>query len=590
MPNSRRPRVPAGLRALVPLLLAPLVAVLAAQGPPPPVERQPIPLTGVPLLDEARRAQREFEAFRRQNLPLWRGRAPSGASCDEIVGRFCYWYDERQPPPPVEPPSVAAQRGRLLQVLDAAATQFPSDDWTHGQRVRYLVEDGRLRDAVAAARQCGGDGWWCDALLGFALHAGRDFVGADAAFAKALAAMPTRLRCDWEDIGLLLEQGQRTTYRRFPCGTPERQAYVDRLFWLAKPLYAHPGMDTRTEWYARLTMVRMFEDAPSAHQFGFDIDERELTLRYGWPRAWSSSGRDRMGIESITGHEPSPAYQYLPSGALANAPAMSDSTGWEDGVPPIQARYAPPHATRLHPLVHQSAMFRRGDSALVVLAWDATGTTAVHQGARELALVLSRSDSLTSRIVRLPDAPLRGVTTGTGAWGPLLMSAELHAPAAAQAARARYGLRPPYAVGARVTLSEMLFFAEHDGLPQTLEQAIPHALASIRVSRGQKLGVFFESYGTDPAGEMLKVTMTVAREEDEPGFVRRRMQAMRLSREATPVSITVEDLSARNRPYTPRAVYLDVTSLRPGAYIVQLEVQVAGQYVVRSERALEIID
>jgi hypothetical protein len=572
--------------ALIVLLLLANAATAAAQFEPRPAA----PPTGVPLLDDARRAQFEFEQFRRLNLPPYTGRTPSGANCDEQVGRFCYWYDERLPAPPPEPPSIANARAALLETLDRAAASFPDDDWTAGQRVRYLVEDLRPRDAVTAARACRGDAWWCDALVGFALHESRDFAAADAAFARALGAMSERLRCEWNDIGLLLDAGARMTYRRFGCGTPERERYSERLWWLAKPLYATPGMDTRTEWFARMTMVRMLEDAPSTHQFGFDADERELLLRYGWPRAWSRGGRDAEGMFSIIGHEPTPAYQFLPSAALANAPAMSDSTGWEDGVPPIQARYAPPHVARLHPLVHQSAMFRRGDSALVVLAWDATKATAVADGPREMALTLGRADSLSFSTTRIAAAPLKGVMTSQGRWGPLLMSAELIAPAATTAARARYGLRPPYAVGARVTLSEMLFFSHGAELPETLEQAIPRALASIRVSRRTPLGVYFESYGTSPTGEMLKVTMTVAREEEEPGFIRRRAQALRLSREATPVSVTVEDISARNRPFTPRAVYLDITSLRRGNYIVQLEVEVAGQYVVRSERSLEIID
>ncbi len=576
------------LRRLASFVLLPFLAASTAAAQFD--QRPPLALTGIPVLDEARHGQQMFEDFRRLNLPPYTGRTPSGASCDEIVGRFCYWYDERLPPPPPEPSSIANERAGLIRKLDAAAAAHPEDDWTSGQRVRYLLEDGRPRDALAAARECRGDAWWCDALLGLVLHEGRDFVAADAAFAKALAAMPPRLRCEWSDIGLLLDPGARMTYRRFECGRPERDAYAERLWWLAKPLYASPGMDTRTEWLSRMTMVRILEDAPSAYQFGFDADERELLLRYSWPRAWSRGGRDESGEFTTIGHEPIPAYQFLPSAALANAPAMSDSTGWEDGVPPIQARYAPPHVRRLHPLVHQSAMFRRGDSALVVLAWDATATAPVAESARELALVLARTDSLSFTTTRIADAPLKGVMTSRGRWGPLLMSAELAAPAATTAARARYGLRPPYAVGARVTLSEMLFFAYQEQLPDSLEEVIPHALPSVRVRRDKPLGVYFESYGTSPAGEMLKVTVTVAREQDEPGFIRRRAQALRLSREATPVSVTVEDYSARNRAFTPRAVYLDITTLRRGAYIVLLEVEVAGQYVVRTERILEIID
>ena len=49
-------------------------------------------------LDAGRRAQADFENFRRHNLPASRASRPS--SCDEQVGRFCYWYDENEPPPP----------------------------------------------------------------------------------------------------------------------------------------------------------------------------------------------------------------------------------------------------------------------------------------------------------------------------------------------------------------------------------------------------------------------------------------------------------------------------------------------------------
>ncbi len=51
---------------------------------------------------------------------------------------------------------------------------------------------------------------------------------------------------------------------------------------------------------------------------------------------------------------------------------------------------------------------------------------------------------------------------------------------------------------------------------------------------------------------------------------------------------TIEDMSALNQRMTPRSAYLDIKTLKKGSYIVQLEVEVAGQYVVRAERALEV--
>jgi hypothetical protein len=573
-------------RTIGPVLLAfvALFPVAAQEGP-----RAPVSLTGVALLDDVRRAQFLFEQFRRENLPSYSGQARSGRQCDDQIGVFCYWYDENAPAPPPEPVSIRQQRSRLLALLDSAGTEFPADDWVAGQRVRYLIEDGQGKAAIHAALACRGEAWWCSALLGFAYHDARDYVRADSVYLAALDLMPARVRCDWTDVSVLLDEYTVRSYRRTQCGTPERAAYESRLWWLAKPMYSMPGMDTRTEFLARMTMTRMLEQAPSPHTMGFDVDERELLLRYGWPRAWSRGGRIPGTMEvNIIGHEPTPSYQFLPPATLANSPAMSDSVDWEDGVPPVHARYAPAYAQRIRALTHQSALFRRGDSAAVVVAWDATRAPIGTDQQRELAVVLARADSLKPVVTRDAHAPLRGHIIASGPWGQLLFSAEMHADGIDTIARARYGMRPPYAIGARVTLSDMLFFAHYDSLPATLDEAAVHAMPSIRLRSSDKLGVYFESYGTNPAGEKLKVTITVAREEQEPGFIRRRLQALRLSPQSSPVSITIEDQSKRGERMTPRAAYLDISTLKKGAYIVQLEVEVAGQYVVRSEKSIEV--
>jgi hypothetical protein len=605
----------------IPMRLASIVlagfcvaAPLRAQEEPP----RPLPSpTGIMLLDDAHRAQLMFEMFRRDNLPDFNGR-PNGQNTSkdrEVVGKFVYWYDEKEPPPPAEPAAIKTQRAQLVRLLDSAAKAFPEDNWTNGQLIRYLSEDSRAADEIRVARACRAEPWWCSALAGFAYHDARQFTVADSAYAVSLRQMPQRLRCDWSDASVLLDEYTLRTYHRVTCGSPERAQYEERMWWLAKPLYGLPGMDTRTEYLARMTMVRMLEDAPSVHQFGFDIDERELLLRYGWPRAWSVIGprrapqpmlggrggmRGGMGDmgggrgqepSTIVGHEPAPSYQFLMPGGLSNSPALSDSVDWETGVPPVHARYAPMYARKMGALVHQSAMFRRGDSSYVVLAWDATGTPLAGNARREMALALVRADSLQPVITRKEDAPVQGVMIAKGPWTQLLMSAELTAKGIDTAYRARYGLRPPYAMGARVTLSEMLFFAPLAGeeLPNTVEEAAQHAMASIRIRNTQKLGVFFESYGTNPNGEKLKLTFTVVRQEDEPGFMKRRLQAIRPSKDANPVRLTIEDPSLLNSRVTPRAAYLDIKTLKPGEYIVQLEVDVAGQFIVRTERALEVI-
>jgi hypothetical protein len=145
-------------------------------------------------------------------------------------------------------------------------------------------------------------------------------------------------------------------------------------------------------------------------------------------------------------------------------------------------------------------------------------------------------------------------------------------------------------VGTRVTVSDLLFYKPSGVPPTSVEEALPLALPTERVHANAPLGVYWESYGTDPAGEMMKLTVTVVREVEETSFLNRKSKALRLVREATPVSISTQDMSARGRTISPRAVQLNISTLKKGAYIVQLEIEVDGQYALRADHRIEIID
>jgi len=143
------------------------------------------------LATAARSAQLQFEQFRRANLPESHS-SKGGNSCDEQVGRFCYWYDEREPPAPREPDRIREARGRLVSLLDSAAAANPSNLWVASQRVRYLAEAGRSKDAIAAAHACRAESWRCGTLVGFAYHDAGEYELADSAYRAALGAMPAR--------------------------------------------------------------------------------------------------------------------------------------------------------------------------------------------------------------------------------------------------------------------------------------------------------------------------------------------------------------------------------------------------------------
>ncbi|HVT39119.1 MAG TPA: hypothetical protein VHE78_08735 [Gemmatimonadaceae bacterium] len=531
-------------------------------------------------------AQADFERFRVEHLP--RASSPRPSNCDETVGRFCYWYAETRLPK--EPQSITERRDRLVALFDSLAKAAPDDRWISGQRVRYLAESEKYGAALRAAHECGVGGWWCDILVGFSLHLLGEYSAADSVYDRAISQMLPRDQCEWRSIELLLDEDARQQYRRYPCGDPQRTAYENEAWFLARTLYSMRGNDSRTEHYARMTMTLILKDAPSAYQYGLDDDERELLLRFGWNRAWASEGTDRRtGVQQIVGMEAVPAYRYIPPAFVLNNPPLSDSANWRLQLPPVIGRYAPPYALHLKPLEHQKAMFKRGDSALVVLAYDSRTMKEMAGLSIDAALVIAAGDKPRAWMKTLHNAPPEGVLVATAPWGPLLMSAEVTARDKHAVARARYGVQPPYAIGTRVTLSDLLFYKPYGAFPQSVEEAAPHAHSTERLRSDAKLGVYWEAYGTDPSGETMKVSLTVEQEVEEAGFLRRQAKALKLIRKATPVSISVTDISARDAKVSPRALELDISTLTKGSYIVQLEIEVAGQYVVRADHRIEII-
>ena len=186
-------------------------------------------------------------------------------------------------------------------------------------------------------------------------------------------------------------------------------------------------------------------------------------------------------------------------------------------MPAARERYQPEYADTLVALPHQSAVFRRGDSALVVAAYDLSGDTRFQGRALEAALVLAPDERTTPHVGRLSGARPRGVVTAAAPWGPLLVSLEVIARGTRRAARARHGWRSAW--GGQPLLSELLLFDPPDPPdpldlpgpadsvappppPTTLTAALPHALGSEVVRIDRRLGLYWELYGLDPPGQL----------------------------------------------------------------------------------------
>ena len=632
-------------------------------------------------IDRARLEQEEFEKFRHVNLPKLAPQLPR--TCEEPIGRFCYFLNENLNIP-AERGEVTARRLAMLSVLDSLAKVMPGSVWIAEQRVRYLTEAGKNREALDVARACAPasrGGWRCEVLVGFSLHLLGDYSGAERIYDAALAAMDAKQRCAWTNIIPLLDDQALMQYRSIPCGHADRAAFEARTWALARNLYSMEGNDSRTEYLARMTMVQLLSDATVPFQFKFDTDEVDRLLRFGWPRGWGAGfvlpfvvstvkagegdgqpnapggpgsifvpkGRGRGGTPvgslppgtkvpsnvpprerppDITGprglpgpmggapdartplpslpgikvqprqddginvisFEPNPAFRFIPPGFALGDATQTDSAPWRAQEAPAIARYAPDYAKKIVPLDHQQAVFKRGDSALVVLAYDTRGNGAIGEGKISAGLVVlsGRSSYRDHSTVREGAAPT-GTLMVRAPWGPLLMSAEVAATGPKVIARARYGIGPLRGAPQRVFLSDVLLFRPSASVPTSAETAAPFALTSERLRASDKLGVYWEAYGTDPGGEAMKISVVVLRETGEPGILRRMVGALAPTRDATPVRITVNDQSARGSTTTPRALELDISTLDTGTYIVQLEVEMAGGLTSRTERRVSII-
>jgi len=554
--------------------LSALVAVLLAQSATSPTPLL-LPRDSQALLRAARRAQEEFELTRRWHLPA----APSASRCDELVGRFCYWHGDDRDQPPPEPERTGRARDALLDKLDSLAALLPGDAWIAGQRVRYLVESGRTADAVRAAEACRTAGWWCWALGGLALHAAGEYAAADSAFDAALALMPAEERCQWSDLSSLLDGDLRKRYRALPCA--ERDRLGARLWWLARPLLSQTGNDRRSEHFARLMVVRLMREARTAYGLSWGGDLTEITLRYGWPRWWTQAPPRATGLlvdPIIAGHETTPGFHFLPAARAVLDPAAAREADFAPQAPHPRELYAPRYATAFITPPHQSAVFRRGDTALVVAAYDLAADTLFVGGSLAAALVLARDERSPALVARRDDAPARGVLLAAAPWGPLVLSLEVTTANPRHVARARYGWRPA-PVGSRVSLSDLLLFdPPPDSLPATLESAALRARGSGIVPSDRPLGLYWELYGLTAGGEMVTTAVSV---------IPLKKSFLGLGR-SKGVRLEWQDVPERVDGIGARALTVDVSGLSPGRYRVVLSVKAEDEPAVAASREIVV--
>lgn len=487
-----------------------------------------------------------------------------------MIGRFCRHasgvpFSEI----PDEPSGTTRARRELLQTLAAASLKLPGDGWIAGQRVRYLIESGDDSAAVVAAQSCRAEEWWCDALYGLALHASNRFVAAERSFAKALEEMPATKRCEWTDLSELLDGDALDAYGKLDCTS--REPANRRIWWLADPLFSTPGNERRTEHFARRTWGEI--DRGGANGFGMSWanDMMEMIVRYGWAEKWTQQQPTGMtdGSTSFVAHEREPDFHFLASVPPVTPIGEIGDSSWNLFEENPREGYSPRYANAFLTIKPQVARFRRGDSTLVVAAFDVTADTSWKYIAVHPALVIAQGDTTRFLLAIFDSTPRRSALWITAPSRESLASLELLSLDGKVAGRWRGAVRPLAIDSARRAISDILIFDGADSLAASIEGAIASALGDSVIRQDRKVGVYWETYGDAPDDSVRSVSLTLT--PIAPGLMTRVLRSLGVGRKLAPVDVRWRDAGA-GATVQPRSVMLDLSQVTPGRYDLKVTV------------------
>jgi hypothetical protein len=560
-----------------------VVTTLAAQADRVVIDTPARERDSASVLAKARTAQASFERFRFHRLP--RTYVRSSGRCDETIGRFCFFFsdNEQGDQPPPEPPVIAERRRELLEDFAEAAADLPGDEWIAGQRVRYLVEAGEDDGAVAAARACRAEGWWCAALEGLALHEAQRFPESEQAFDSALAAMPAEDRARWTGVEVLLRPADKRTWRTTPEGDRERLAR--RIWWLADPLWSEPGNDRLTEHFARWTMDRIQQRARQVDALRWGDDMTEIVLRYGWFTAWERSEPTTMGgvqSGSAVGYNEPRTWEFIPPLETVRDPTLLRGDEWPLAeTQPTITRYAPEYARHIMMLPHQLAVFPRRGAALLVAGYALPEDSLPADPCLHAALVAM--DDAGGRRTESPWQP----NAASGALYVELpapntvISLELREDSTRSVARRRQAV----AWDADARVSDLLLLAHPDARPVEVMEAARIARGSAILAPGERVGVFWEMYDVE-ASDSVQVRVGLI-----PGravWGRRRLEAIGIVKGARTVRMGWSE-GVEAGPVVGRSLAVGIPpDLRPGDYTLEVTVTGPGLAPATARRPITV--
>lgn len=564
------------------------------------------------LNKRARHAQASFERLRRRRMRFTRRYA--GRSCDERIGRICLTHggDDDWTPVP-DAPELLKARQVLLMRLAEVAEGIPGDGWVLGQRVYYLAEENRWEEAADLASRCAWAGdWWCRALLGFSYHGIGRYGAALQAFESALASMPVEEADRWRNPRYILDSSAEEYVDRQPDSL--RATIWSQVWLLADPLYVVGGNDRLTEHYSRRVMSAIKKKARNPWGMSWGGDLEELTIRYGWERAWERIRPDAGSVQNwggTVGHQPKDAREVMPPGFVLKAPAAVVPGRWVPEKLKPRSSYAPVYAPDLLEGEGQLAVFSRGETFVLigatalpdqpsdrgddlsidpeppvgpddVIPWAVPERT---EAPPQIGLFLIGKDGMAGE-ARVMGRPKGSVSLQAPA-GDYLLSLEAWSAELGRAGRIRHGLSVDTIPPDLATLSDLVLLEPQDHLPEDLAHAVRLVRPTTELTAGERVAVGWELFGLGWEAEKVGYELSLSRESR--GFFRRFGRLVGLGSGSQPLRIQWSEPG----PYQPgpqfRALNVDLPEVDEGDYVLRLELSLKGREPVSVTRAVRVV-
>jgi hypothetical protein len=139
-----------------------------------------------------------------------------------------------------------------------------------------------------------------------------------------------------------------------------------------------------------------------------------------------------------------------------------------------------------------------------------------------------------------------------------------------------------------LALSSVLLLDEPEDLPVTVEEAAPHLRGTTEARSGERIALFWETYGLTPADLPLAVGVELL--DENAGWLRRTAVRAGLVGQRTPLAVRWQEAPGEPEPVHGRSVVVELPELSAGSYTLQVSVTARGREPLRTAQRITVVE